>query len=391
LIAKQWQPPKHWHDLEEMCELLYKAEFKPRQIYRYGRAGQSQHGVDIAACSRDGEWTGIQCKLKTDLLGSVLTKSELIDEHKKSRKFKPSLSKFYIATTCARDKQLQNLAATFSESLRGQHPVEILFWPDIERLLSDHAEVANRFYPEAFSPALSLNATSDGDLNITLQLSDWQNRLELFFRHASFITAAGTQLNALMTITSELVDNALNPGKGGAARVIVLLSGPVLVVRDDGRPFDSVNDTTELQPEMRGLRAIRRLLAAAGSDLIHGYTPADPATTRFNVNEFEIRASKTGPRDPCSASGPVNYLMNRAGAFQFVDQLKIPRECSIFTLRLLGAEYFNHSATAELIGQLLKRLGGRKLHIRISYDCVALIDALRREADSNPDVFIEQV
>jgi hypothetical protein len=49
IVKKQWQPPKYWQDFEEMCHLLYAAKFKPRQCYRYGRAGQAQYGVDVVA------------------------------------------------------------------------------------------------------------------------------------------------------------------------------------------------------------------------------------------------------------------------------------------------------------------------------------------------------
>src|ERR1700680_352565 len=107
-MKKQWLAPKHWQDFEEMCHLLHKAEFAPEQIYRYGRAGQAQYGVDIAACS-DRQWIGIQCKLKPELLGSVLTERELLEEHEISKRFKPPLWKLYIATTCPRDTAVQDL------------------------------------------------------------------------------------------------------------------------------------------------------------------------------------------------------------------------------------------------------------------------------------------
>jgi hypothetical protein len=45
LISKQWQPPARWHDLEQMCELLYKAEFKPGTRH-YDPARQSRDVVD---------------------------------------------------------------------------------------------------------------------------------------------------------------------------------------------------------------------------------------------------------------------------------------------------------------------------------------------------------
>jgi hypothetical protein len=132
LIKKQWQVPKYWQDFEEMCCLLYKARFPHHQAHRYGRAGQEQHGVNIAVSPDRREWIGIQCKLKTELLGSFLSESEIIEEHKKSRKHEPALSRLYIVTSCARDKDVQDLAAKISDSFQSRHPVEVFFWDDVE-------------------------------------------------------------------------------------------------------------------------------------------------------------------------------------------------------------------------------------------------------------------
>jgi hypothetical protein len=55
----------------------------------------------------------------------------------------------------------------------------------------------------------------------------------------------------------------------------------------------------------------------------------------------------------------------------------------------LGSEYFTFSARAELIAELLKRLQGRSLHIKVAYN-TELLEALRREAASHPEVTIDQ-
>jgi hypothetical protein len=390
LIKKQWQVPKYWQDFEEMCWLLYKARFPHHQVHRYGRSGQMQHGVDIAVSPDRREWIGIQCKLKSELRGSSLSESEIVEEHGKSRKYEPALSRLYIVTSCARDKDVQDLAAKISDSFQSKHPVEVFFWDDVEDWLEGHREVANRFYPEVFPPAVSLNETEHGDLNITLQPSDWHERLELLFKHSIFRAAAGGQWSSLMTITSETVDNALNPGKGGASRVMISLSGPLLIIRDDGASFDSVSAEITLTPQMCGIRAIRESLHKAGPELIYRYEPKDPAIARFNRTEIEIRAASLAPRDPCSASGPTHFLLNRTTAREFVRQLSIPAACSTYTLQLLGSEYFTFSARAELIADLLKRLRGRHLHIKVAYN-TELLDALRREAASHPEVTIEQI
>lgn len=374
-----------------MCQLLFEAELKPHQIHRYGRAGQSQYGVDIAVSAQYREWMGIQCKLRNEMLGGALTETDIINEHEKSKRFHSPLTKLLIVTTCIRDRKILDIAATISGSFQRKHPVEVLFWDDIERYLDNHPSIANRFYPEFFPPESSLNETRDGDLNITLQRTDWQQRLELFFRHDSFRSMAGAQLESLMLIASELIDNAFHPNKGCATRGAIKLTGNVLSVRDNGVPFDSVSYSGELAPEMRGLRAIRKAFATANTDLEHRYKPADRAATLYNLNEITVCSNNVLRYDLCSVSGPLTYLLNRSAAVEFVRNLTIPPQCQSFTLRLLGDIYFNHSAGSELVSMLLQRLNGRQLRIKIGMECVELINALGYPVDSSPYVVIEQV
>jgi hypothetical protein len=378
-MKKQWPVPKYWQDFEEMCWLLYKARFPHYQADRYGRVGQAQHGVDIAVSQDRREWTGIQCKLKTELLGSSLSEAEIIKAHQESRQFKPPLVQLLIMTTCARDKNVQELAAKISTSFQRGHAVEVLFWDDIEGWLDQFPTVANRFYPEMFPPASSLNETADGDLNITLQASDWDERLGLLFSHQVFRTAAGSQLSSLMAIASETVDNLLHASKGKASRVMVSLAGPLLVIRDDGVPFDSVNTQITFSPDMRGILAIREALRSAGSELTYRYEAKNPVTSRFNRTEIEIRGMVVDQGDPCKGFGPTHFLLNRATAREFVDQLSIPEHCSVYTLQRLGSEYFSPSARAGLITEMLRRLRGKKLHIKVAYNAelIAADDLLR--------------
>src|SRR5260370_1261731 len=142
---------------------------------------------------------------------------------------------------------------------------------------------------------------------------------------------------------------------------------------------------------MRGIRAMRSMIVAAGTELVHQYVAKDPDVTRFNTNELEIRSLQSASRDSCSASGPATFLMSRASAFEFAEGLSIPSHCEMFTLRLTGAVYFNYSAGAQLLDALMRKLRGKKLRIRIGSDSVGLIDTLRDLADGNPAVSIEQI
>jgi hypothetical protein len=388
-MKKQWLVPKHWQDFEEMCHLLHKAEFAPEQIYRYGRAGQAQYGVDIAACS-DRQWIGIQCKLKTELLGSVLTEQELLEEHEISKRFKPALWKLYIATTCPRDTAVQDLAARISGAFQRRHPVEVQFWDDLEDLLDRHPPIAKRFYPESFGPDAVLSVSDAGDPSITIERDNWDTQLELFLRHSRFCSVAGSQFYSLTTIVSELIDNAFSPNKGAATRVIVELVGDVLSIKDDGTEFDCVSETIDLAPQMKGIKTIRRLLIEADDQLSYDYFAKEPSVTRFNTSEFKIRSHDTLRPDPCSATGPVWFVMRRGAAFDFVNELSIPAHCEVFTLNLTGRAFFSSSAASQLVETLLSKLGGRKLRVRFTGASPVLIDVLRREAETHPHLIVEQ-
>lgn len=363
------------------------------QHYLYGRAGQAQHGVDIALRARNAaKWIGIQCKLKTELNSSSLTEEELIAEYEKSCKFNGGLEKLYIATTCQKDTKIQDRARLISESWQRKHPVEVLFWDDVEDLLERHPSVANRFYPDAFAPSNCLNESEDGEVNVTLQARDWEQRLSLLFSHPIFITSAGSYAGDLMTIVSELVDNLFHKAKGCANRVKISLAGRFLDVSDDGVMFDSVNAQIELKPEMRGLLAIRSAIQNANGDLAHSYLPANPMVDRFNKNRFEIRSLGRALPNPCSASGPATFLLNRDAAAEFVRQLDIPEGCKEFTLRLYAAnDYMNFSAASQLLSELLKKLGGKPLRVKISRDCAGFLSALEYAVSFHPDIAVEYV
>jgi Restriction endonuclease len=269
--------------------LLYAAKFKPRQCYRYGRAGQAQYGVDVVA--RDAQtqlWTGIQCKLKTELLSSKLTQQHLIDTCEISCRFSSGLEKLWVATTCPTDATVQDLASAISSSFQRRNPVEVLFWEEIEEMLDRYDQVANRFYPEFFPDEKSLNEADDGDLLVTLTENGWDVRLERLFRHRGFVAATSNQRVSLMTIVSELIDNAFSRAKGGASRVHVALLGSVLSVSDDGQRVSVEDDSTALTSRMKGIRAIRSRLQQAGTALMHEYVPADQTVTRYHVNRFHI-------------------------------------------------------------------------------------------------------
>jgi hypothetical protein len=391
-MRKQWQLPMYWQDFEHMCELLFKEELKALQAFRYGRAGQAQHGVDIALKSKgQTHWTGVQCKLKSELLKGTFSEQDLIDAHTESRKFNGGLEILYLATTIARDRVLQDLARAISLSWQTKHPIEIKFWDDIEDMLEKHVNVANQFYPEAFAPENSLNASNDGELNIALYSKGTSERLSLFFQHSVFKAIAGSQHANLMTIVSELVDNLLSESKGKAQRVTIALSGQVLTICDDGQSFNSMKAQRSADEPGEGLRAMQDALRASKGQLKSSYEPKSKKNA-YNSTKFQIEVAADIQRMLCSATGPATFLLNRDEASKFVRDLDISNDCTSFTLRLYRGDFYaNRSSTSQLIEDLKLKLKGRPLTLKMSQDSLAFLGELRYIAIRHPDVIVEFV
>ena len=138
----QIPPPENEEQFERLCLDLYKLEFGD-QTQRNGRRGQSQDGVDIFV---QDQHIGIQCKKKDS--NDEIKDSELKEEVKKAKNFKPPLKIYILATTCKRDTKIQEVARLISENHKSQNlfSVEIHSWYEIKDLLDKHPEVYEKYY-----------------------------------------------------------------------------------------------------------------------------------------------------------------------------------------------------------------------------------------------------
>jgi hypothetical protein len=374
-----------------MCHELLVSEHQPFQHARYGRGGQEQHGVDIVLrTSSDALPIGVQCKLKTELLHGQLSESEALKEYDKSCLYPGRLQRLWIITTSPRDARVQDLCETISTSWQRRHPVEALFWEDVEDLLDRHPQIAAQYYPEAFAPQSSILYQEGGGLRITLEKANWEERLRFYFNHEALVAAAKDQRQNLMLIASELVDNAFHNGKGKAATVRLALHGQTLLLTDDGASFNAMAVSPPSNPKQRGIRAVREAIEAAGDQLLHEYVPADGLTSRFNTHRFTIRAQWTVSTSMCSASGDGKYLISRRAVADFVRELDIPDSCEKFTLRLYsGVEFFNASGAFGLLAEMTLRLGDRPLVVQVDPARDSLVGLLMHIKEHFPTVTIE--
>jgi hypothetical protein len=102
-----YPPPKTWQQFEELCADTYAADWADPTLQRYGRAGQSQHGIDIVARHGSRSPVGLQCRKKSRWPVASLTTREVDDAVKDALKFKPKLRSFYILTTVPDDARLR--------------------------------------------------------------------------------------------------------------------------------------------------------------------------------------------------------------------------------------------------------------------------------------------
>jgi hypothetical protein len=140
-MKKQLRKPENWQDFESLCKVLWGEIWNCHEIKKNGRTGQAQHGVDVYGTPEwESEYYGIQCKGKDDYTKSELKESEVDEEIEKAKKFKPTLKKFYFATTANKDAKIEEYIRLKDEESRKNNGFEIhLFsWEDIVDLIDEN-------------------------------------------------------------------------------------------------------------------------------------------------------------------------------------------------------------------------------------------------------------
>ncbi|MEO8147173.1 MAG: hypothetical protein ABI723_06020 [Bacteroidia bacterium] len=138
-------PPKNWQDFEQlttdMARLRLHGDFE-----KYGRQGQSQHGVDIYGCDNNYKNAGLQCKLKSN--SKTITHKIIDDAIELADYFTPKLDRFIIATTSLRDVKLQehiNLI-NYKRKNKSLPKIELWTWELFEEEINKHSELSYFYY-----------------------------------------------------------------------------------------------------------------------------------------------------------------------------------------------------------------------------------------------------
>ncbi|MDX6752235.1 hypothetical protein SH611_20710 [Geminicoccaceae bacterium 1502E] len=142
-------PPRSWDEFEEIALSAVKLRWNSTDLYRHGRQGQRQDGVDIFGHSDGGRHVGVQVKNTVGGITLAAIKSEIAQ----AETFRPNLDALYIATTGKRDAFVQEKVRLISQGRRkaGKFPVAVLFWEDICQDLASDDAVFFKHFPQ-FGP-----------------------------------------------------------------------------------------------------------------------------------------------------------------------------------------------------------------------------------------------
>lgn len=143
-------PPRSWDEFEEIALSAAKLRWNSADLYRHGRQGQRQDGVDIFGHAADGRHIGVQGKNTV----SGITLATIEAEIAQAETFQPPLDALYIATTAKRDAPIQKQVRLISQrrKKRGKFPVAVLFWEDICQDLASDDAVLFKHFPQ-FRPS----------------------------------------------------------------------------------------------------------------------------------------------------------------------------------------------------------------------------------------------
>ena len=135
--------PNNWQDFETLCKKLWGEIWNCPEIKKNGRAGQTQHGVDVYGIPfGEDKYYGIQCKGKDEYTNKQFSEDEIKEEIEKAKSFQPPLKKLYFATTAVKDagieefvrkKNIENIAT-------GLFEVHIFSWEDIVDLIDENKQ-----------------------------------------------------------------------------------------------------------------------------------------------------------------------------------------------------------------------------------------------------------
>jgi hypothetical protein len=364
--------PCTWQDFEALCHQLWKEIWSDPNAQRHGRAGQSQQGVDIFGHPLYSTgYAGIQCKDKDGRLGSTLRKDELMAECKDAKQFSPPLQAFTIATTAARNVDLQTTARMLNSTGTFPFDVHVWSWEDIEDEVRCRPTLLNAFYGSV--------PIADAGNRVVIAASAPRDQFVAFFSRPEIRHRLSPTIRDNATqLAYELCDNAFVHGR--AQRVKLILTRSKLEIEDDGTAFDPLTQLDRRKSSVAGhlgSLVVRTFLDRFGNDVTVNYRRSKRSNSYKNVLSivFGDLSRYDASMEVLDIAVDMSVTFGRAGAKRLAESLVIP--IAIKELVLTFTDSLFLSCVAELIRCVRARLPSDVL-LTVSYPRHGL-----------PDIFLE--
>lgn len=149
------KPPASWEEFEDACADLFERLWNFKELVRYGRQGQEQHGIDIYG-QEDGAHVAAQCKQRRQWPPTKLTTADVDDTVEKAKSFTPKLAKLFIVTTAENDKAVTDHAEAINARHKelGLFGVHVYGWSELQRRFHNYPDLLEKHFNEITIRAL---------------------------------------------------------------------------------------------------------------------------------------------------------------------------------------------------------------------------------------------
>lgn len=211
MAKKTLRKPEYPDDFEDLCLRLWKEIWQTSSIKKNGRKGQSQNGVDIYGKPKyEDKYSGIQCKVKEENLGSYITKEEIENEIRLAKSFQPPLKSYFIATTSSRDGKIQEFVREkdIENTSNSLFEIDIFFWEDIVELLDENKRTYDWFIKNKnFANDLSLKVSFDNNKESIFKKPLFKRYSVKYNNRSSFESLMGHEgMQLLIDSTNETIE-----------------------------------------------------------------------------------------------------------------------------------------------------------------------------------------
>lgn len=357
--------PKNWQDFESICHQLWKEIWNDPNSEKNGRQGQAQNGIDVFGTPIYSKvFHGVQCKDKDSTLGSILKPTELKSECSKAKNFKPLIGSFTLATTSARDANLQKIARELSHNKTYPFSVQVWSWDDIQAEIAYRPIILDNYYPSFVFP-------ESAQMQINLNRYSPKEQFQAYFQRPFIKNIVSKNLkNSLITLAYELTDNAYKYGQ--TKNFKILIEDKKITFKDDGIKFNPLKDldATKASSESHiGSFIFNNFLEKYKDVITPNYDRITEKGDDYNILEFNIidNLTKLEENDFKEIFVDLNDAGGRSSARRQAESIELPDHLKelIITITYTIAMSFS----LEFIRILLRRLNvNQKLILSLPRD-----------------------